>query len=270
MTDENVARDRAAMPPGTHRVLDRRRLGRDHRRLAERLVPGLAVLDVGCGTGAITRGIAEAVAPGGRVVGVDVNEALITAAQREHGTVPGLVFELHDVYQLPFRDAFDVVTAARVLQWLARPADAIAAMARAACPGGRVLVLDFNHDKLALEPAPPAAARAFLAAFLRWRAEAGMDNAMADHLAGLFARAGLCEVAVSPQHEVARRGEPDFEARAGIWADVAATRGRQMVADGVVDEHGRAAAEAELRAWAHGDGETMRMYLLAVEGVRAL
>ena len=136
MTDENVARDRAAMPPGTHRVPDRRRLGRDHRRLSERLVPGLAVLDVGCGSGAITRGIAEAVAPGGRVVGVDVNEALITAAQREHGTVPGLVFELHDVYQLPFRDAFDVVTAARVLQWLARPADAIAAMARAACPGG--------------------------------------------------------------------------------------------------------------------------------------
>jgi len=267
MTGRDVARDRAVMPPGTHRVLDRRRLGRDHRRLSERLVPGLAVLDVGCGTGAITRGIVEAVAPGGRVVGVDVSEALIAAARREHGTVPGLVFELHDVYRLPFRSAFDVVTAARVLQWVARPADAIAAMSRAARPGGRVLVLDFNHDKLALEPAPPAAARAFLAAFLRWRAEAGMDNAMADHLADLFARAGLSEVTVSPQHEVARRGEPDFEACAGIWADVAASRGHQMVADGAIDEARRAAAEAELRAWAASTATAHAMYLLAVEGI---
>jgi len=267
MNGRDVARDRAAMPPGTDRVLDRRSLARDQRRLAQRLAPGLAVLDVGCGTGAITRGIAEAVAPGGRVVGVDVSEALIVAARREHGAVPGLAFELHDVYRLPFRDAFDVVTAARVLQWLARPADAITAMSRAARPGGRVLVLDFNHDKLALEPAPPAAARAFLAAFLRWRAEAGMDNAMADHLADLFARAGLRDVVVSPQHEVARRGEPDFEARAGIWADVAASRGHQMVADGAIDETGRAAAEAELRAWAASTATAHAMYLLAVEGI---
>ena len=267
MTGRDVARDRATMPPGTDRVLDRRSLARDQRRLAQRLVPGLAVLDVGCGTGAITRGIAEAVAPGGRVVGVDVSEALIAAARREHGAVPGLVFEVHDVYRLPFREEFDVVTAARVLQWLARPAGAIAAMARAARPGGRVLVLDFNHDKLGLEPAPPAAARAFLAAFLRWRAEAGMDNAMADHLADLFARAGLRDVGVSPQHEDVRRGEPDFEARAGIWADVAATRGHQMVADGAIDEARRAAAEAELRAWAASTATAHAMYLLAVEGI---
>ena len=267
MTGRDVARDRAAMPPGTDRVLDRRSLARDQRRLAQRLVPGLAVLDVGCGTGAITRGIAEAVAPGGRVVGVDVSEALIAAARREHGAVPGLVFEVHDVHRLPFREEFDVVTAARVLQWLARPADAIVAMARTARPGGRVLVLDFNHDKLGLEPAPRAAARAFLAAFLRWRAEAGMDNAMADHLADLFARAGLRDVGVTPQHEDVRRGEPDFEARAGIWADVAATRGHQMVADGAIDEARRAAAEAELRAWAASTATAHAMYLLAVEGI---
>ena len=267
MTDENVARYRAAMPPGTDRVLDRRTLARDQRRLSQRLAAGLTVLDVGCGTGAITRGIAEAVAPGGRVVGLDVNEALIAAARREHGAVPGLVFEVHDIYRLPYCDEFDVVTAARVLQGLAHPADAIAARTRAAHAGGRVLVLDYNHEKLALEPAPPRAARTFLAAFLRWRSEAGMDNALADHLADLFPQAGLRDVAVSPQHEVVRRGEPDFEARAGIWADVAATRGHQMVADGALDEARRAAAEAELRAWAVSTATAHAMYLLAVEGI---
>ena len=41
------------------RILDRRTLERDHRRLAELLKPGMAVLDVGCGTGAITAGLRE-------------------------------------------------------------------------------------------------------------------------------------------------------------------------------------------------------------------
>jgi ubiquinone/menaquinone biosynthesis C-methylase UbiE len=53
------------------RILNRRSLQKDHRHLAQLLRPGLSVLDVGFGTGAITVGIAEAVAPGGFVIGVD-------------------------------------------------------------------------------------------------------------------------------------------------------------------------------------------------------
>ncbi len=265
----DAARRRAEMPPHTAAILDRRSLTADHRRLAALLRPGQRVLDVGCGTGAITRGIAEAVGPGGRAVGVDVNAGLIEAARRAHGAISNLSFDVHDLYALPSREAFDVVSASRVLQWLAEPGRALAAMTGAARPGGRVVVLDYNHDKLRLEPAPPPVARDFLAAFLNWRAQAGMDNAIADHLAALFARAGLRDITVTPQHETVRRGEPDFESRAGIWADVAGSRGRQMVADGFVDERGRAAAEAELRAWARGDGRTLTMYLLAVDGARA-
>src|SRR5207302_578018 len=39
------------------RILDRRTLHKDHRRLAGVLARGMSVLDVGCGTGAITKGI---------------------------------------------------------------------------------------------------------------------------------------------------------------------------------------------------------------------
>jgi SAM-dependent methyltransferase len=264
----DVARRRAEMPAHTAAILDRRSLATDDRRLAALLRPGQRVLDVGCGTGAITRGIAEAVGPGGRAVGVDVSRELLDAARRAHGAVANLEFELHDIYALPYRDAFDVVSAARMLQWLAEPGRALAALARAAAPGGRVVVLDFNHEKLRFEPPPPPGARVFLHAFLRWRAEAGMDNAIADHLAALLAGAGLSDVVVTPQHETVERGQPDFEARAGIWADVAASRGHQMVADGFVDENARATAEAELRAWARGAGETLTMYLLAVDGAK--
>src|SRR5437773_4787859 len=112
----DVARHRAHMPDGTRAILDTRSLQADHRRLAALLRPGLTVLDVGCGTGAITRGIAEAVGRHGRAVGVDVNVSMIEKARVAHRGVPGLSFEVADVHALP-SDGFDIVTAARVLQW---------------------------------------------------------------------------------------------------------------------------------------------------------
>ena len=82
---EDTAYRRAHMPTGTDRVLGARTLAVDHRRLSELLAPGYAVLDVGCGTGAITAGILERVLPGGRVVGVDINPRLIEEARARFG-----------------------------------------------------------------------------------------------------------------------------------------------------------------------------------------
>ena len=268
VTDGDVARRRAHMPEGTTAILDARSLATAHRRLAALLSPGLAVLDVGCGTGAITRGIAEAVGRDGRAVGVDVNAAMIEKARAAHGGVPGLSFEVADAGALPFDTAFDIVTAARVLQWLADPAAAVRSMTAAAKRGGRVVVLDFNHEKAAWTPEPPASMRRFYAAFLSWRATAGMDNAIADHLALLFAEAGLAQIITTEQHDVTRRIDPDFEARAGIWAAVAASRGHQMVADGVISESERRSAEVDYRVWLGDGAESHAMYLLAIEGVR--
>src|SRR6058998_1566553 len=102
------ARQRAHMPHGTAAILDTRTLTTAHRRLAQLLRPGLMVLDVGCGTGAMTRGMAEAVAPGGLAVGVDVHPGLLAQAYRTHGSVPGLAFTYGDADHLPCRDVFDV------------------------------------------------------------------------------------------------------------------------------------------------------------------
>src|SRR2546423_7647865 len=65
------------------------------RDLAERLLahvplrPGDRVLDVACGTGIVARIAAPRVAPTGKVVGVDLNEAMLAVARArsaEEGT----------------------------------------------------------------------------------------------------------------------------------------------------------------------------------------
>src|SRR5262249_56874446 len=80
------------------------------------------------------------------------------------------------------RGEFDIIAAAGVLQWLADPEAALSGMMKGLRRGGRIVVLDYNHQKASWTPEPPASMRRFVEAFLRWRAAAGLDNAIADRL----------------------------------------------------------------------------------------
>jgi hypothetical protein len=95
-----------------------------------------------------------------------------------------------------------------------------------------------------------------------------MDNTLADHLPDLYAQCGLVDIVTTPQHEVSTRNDPDFSTGLSLWAEVAASRGRQMVAHGLLTETQRATAEAEYRAWVHDSAMAQTLYLLAVEGRR--
>jgi SAM-dependent methyltransferase len=72
------------------------------------LPPFQRALDLGCGTGRLTRVLAQH----GRVVGIDASHAMLTQAQREDR----LVLAQGDAFELPFADAsFDAVIALRVV-----------------------------------------------------------------------------------------------------------------------------------------------------------
>lgn len=200
------------------RILNRRTLEENHRVLAGMLRPGMSVLDVGCGTGAITAGIARAVAPG-RVVGVDRDEALLETARRDHA---GVEFQQGDALALAFQDEFDIVTAARAVQWIAEPARAVARMAAAVKPGGALVVLDYNHDRNAWFPDPPPEFARFYAAFLEWRASNGWTNDTADCLPEWFTAAGLVDIESVESSETMGRGGPD------VWGQVIGELGRQF------------------------------------------
>lgn len=111
---------------------------------AMRLAPGAVAVDVGCGTGALTRQLARRVGPTGRVVGADINayllrEASAIARHQELGDV--IAFELGSAEALPFPDGrFDAALACTVLDEV--NADrGLAELARVVRPGGRVAVL---------------------------------------------------------------------------------------------------------------------------------
>jgi SAM-dependent methyltransferase len=200
-------------------------------------------------------------------VGSDINEALLTQAQARRQGRRRLLFAKADVFHLPFGPGFDIVTAARVLQWLSDPRAAVVGLAGAVRAGGMVLLLDYDHEAIEWSPPPPASMSLFYAAFLEWRATAGFDNRIAQRLASLVESAGASAIIEGAQHERTTRADADFVMRAGIWADVAATRGHQMVADGFVSEPERRAAESDYREWIRSRAESMTLHLTAVEGI---
>ncbi|MGC4056178.1 MAG: methyltransferase domain-containing protein [Paludibaculum sp.] len=241
------------------RTLGRRTLEADHRQLARLLRPGLSVLDVGCGVGAITLGIAKAVAPDGQVLGVDRDPNHVEASSANAAQQPNLRFELGDGTDLPYRAQFDVVTSARTLQWIADPARAVAGMVRAAKRGGLIVILDYDHEENRWDPAPPSAFQHFYQAFLAWRHSHHWDNRMASHLPGLLEAAGLVEVVSYAQNEVTERGEPDFPERSTLWIDVIRSVGTQLVQDGFCTEIELELARSGYKDWV--DAELTRQTL---------
>ena len=251
------------MPSGTEEILNERTLSSSHRRLDELLQPGMRVLDVGCGTGAITRGVFEKTDPG-ITVGIDIDVDLIRQAVSASPRGPGFIAA--DLHHMPFSRAFDLASAARVIQWLSAPWRAIACCVSAIMPGGRFLALDYNHEKIVWDPRPPASMTVFYEAFLAWRSDAGMDNAIADHLAPVLEQLGLVDIRVTAQHEYADSLDGDGKSRLGIWSAVAATRGLQMVRDGYLTELQRATAEMDFREWVDSTAVSQTLYLMTVEG----
>jgi ubiquinone/menaquinone biosynthesis C-methylase UbiE len=99
---------------------------------------GDAVLDVACGTGIVARTAADIVGSDGRVVGVDLNEAMLTVAARVR---PGIEWRQGDVAQLPFADgAFDAVLCQMALMFFPDRARAVGEMTRVTKPDGTVAV----------------------------------------------------------------------------------------------------------------------------------
>ena len=109
------------------------------------VVPDALVLDVGAGSGRVTRSLLSG---GHRVVAVDASGAMLRELTRSTAGTPCAVARFGD--PLPFGDAtFDAVVALRVLKYVEDPERALAEVARLLRPGGRAVIEWTNRRSVA-------------------------------------------------------------------------------------------------------------------------
>lgn len=179
-------------------------VGRWSRRVAVEFLDWLPVtkkkdwLDLGCGTGALTQTIIEHKSPNS-VLGIDSSPAYVEYA-RAHTPARLATFTVADARSLPAEAAtIDAAVSGLVLNFVSKPAEAVAEMVRVVRPGGIVgaYVWDYGR-KMELM-------RYF------WDAAVSLDAGANDldegrrfpicnpePLAELFSNAGLAEVELRP------------------------------------------------------------------------
>ena len=123
--------------------------------LLPHLKAGMNLLDVGCGPGTITAGLARAVSPDGHALGIDVSRGLRDEwdARLSESDTTNLDFRVDDIYDTNLDEArFDVVYAHQLLQHLADPVGALASASRLAKSGGLVAVREVDWGTFAAFP----------------------------------------------------------------------------------------------------------------------
>jgi ubiquinone/menaquinone biosynthesis C-methylase UbiE len=168
-------------------------------------LPAGRALDAACGTGRVTARLAQA---GHEVVGIDTTPEMLERA-RTH--VPAARFVEGRLEALPVEDAsFDLVVCCLALDHCARIDEPIAELARAARPGGRVILTDIHPSMVHLGGQAAYVDEAGAWAFVRAHAHLHSDYLRA------FAAGGL---------EVEELFEPPpnqgwFEMQTTAWAEV--------------------------------------------------
>jgi len=103
---------------------------------------GEMVLDLGCGTGAVSSKASEKVGPGGKVTGVDISPDMIAIAQRvlDEKGLRNITFMEGRAEALPLPDeSVDAILASLSLMYVIDRASAAKEIARVMKPGGRFI-----------------------------------------------------------------------------------------------------------------------------------
>lgn len=176
--------------------------------------PGERVLDVACGTGILTRAVAERVGGQGRVTGVDINPVMVEAA-RSLPTETEIEWREGDGTNLDLPDAaFDLVCCQQGLQFFPDRAAGSAEMRRVLDDGGRAAVAVWQGiDAHPLYAAMAAAEEPHLGAL---GVEISRDQLIApfslgdeDELTGLLLDAGFADVDITARTIEARFADAD-------------------------------------------------------------
>ena len=192
--------------PEFRKMLERRNAADCAAHLLPHLKPGMRLLDLGCGPGTISVGLAEAVAPG-TLLGLDMEETQVemaNAAARAGGH-DNASFQTGDATDLPFDDAsFDVVHCHALLNHAPGTQAVLAEVKRVLKPGGLFAAREAFCDSCVFEPARDIggiSGETVWATFVRLLGANGGHPQMGGELKAAFVEAGFVEVRASASFE---------------------------------------------------------------------
>ena len=108
------------------------------QKVAERLQETDVVLECACGTGAISRYIADKCK---HLTATDYSEGMLKQAKKHLALKANVVFAQVDITHLPYEDqSFDVVVAGNVIHLLPEPQKAMEELLRVCKEGGKVIL----------------------------------------------------------------------------------------------------------------------------------
>jgi ubiquinone/menaquinone biosynthesis C-methylase UbiE len=179
---------------------------RSYRYLALR--EGDAVLDPGCGSGYDAIRMAGMVGREGKVLGIDLNEHLLSIARENaKGRDLPVSFEVQDISRLDLHDeSFDAIRIERTLQILKDPGRVLDELVRVLKPSGRLVAVEPDWDTLVIDPG----SRETEEAFFRFCNDQFPDGSTGRKLYRYFKERDLREVRVYAEPLLIHDFEPVF------------------------------------------------------------
>jgi ubiquinone/menaquinone biosynthesis C-methylase UbiE len=217
------------------------------------LKSGMRLLDVGCGPGSITSGLARRVEPA-ETIGIDMSSSVIETANSLAGAAAAkhLSFEVGSIYEPRFAAAtFDAAFAHQVLQHLRRPVDALRQIHSLLKPGGVLGVRDVDWGSTTFFPENQGMRR-FLGLYYELaRRNGGEPNA------GRYLRQWLREAGFADARVTTSTVSYADRAATQEWADTYAERtlhsnlAEKALEYGIATRSDLESIAAAWRAWGH-------------------
>jgi SAM-dependent methyltransferase len=187
-----------------------------------RITGGENVLEIGCGTGAITLPLATSVGEQGRVLAVDIAEPMLNAARQRVGEagVQNVTLRLGDAQVMALEPgSFDIATSRMGVMFFADPIAAFRNIGSALKPGGRLIfacwasLAENRHWLISYDIAlrhlgPPAK--------LPDHEPSPLAFADPDYVRGVLAAAGFVGIEIERAHPTIIGGSAEEEARQAL------------------------------------------------------
>jgi len=198
------------------------------------LRPGDIAIDVGCGPRGVIDLLAERVAPGGRVVGLDADPVHVAMASEfvARRGLSDVEVVCGDARNTGFEaGSFDLVHARTLLITVPQPAEVLAEMVRLARPGRWVAGLEPDTEAAICYPPHPAFDRPCEIFSMAFSCN-GADPRFGRRMAALYRQAGLEDTTV----EVRAGVYPAGHSRRTIRADLVRSMHLQIIEMGLADQ----------------------------------